>query len=71
MVLPLWLACTITAARPHLDIGVEASIAEGLQAHECCKATHGQAHAGVRPEGNERNQAQRWPCRMAPRKMKL
>ena len=62
--LPMGISIIFWAqTQTHLNVGMEASVAKGLQAHECRQATDGQAHAGVRPEHDQRHQAQRWPCR--------
>ena len=51
--------------RRHLHVGVEAGIAEGLQAHEGGQAAHRQAQRRARPEQEQRQQAERRACKPA------
>ncbi len=63
---PMQLFCSrmrqVCKLRPHLHVGVEAGVAEGLQAHEGSQATHRQAHGRACPEQEQRQQAQRRTC---------
>ena len=55
----------VSERRRHLNVGMEARIAEGLEAHEGGQAAHCQAHGRARPEQHQRQQAQRRACRRA------